>query len=115
MFNLDNRYGDNIVARVAYENTFGNELLRAEHLRWFQKKRMELAWALLHIMDEVHKSHDLHNDISPDNILLHFLEESKVYIGVCDWGLATKSTEPMKSLYTFRDKKSKDEKMEGRW
>jgi hypothetical protein len=73
-------------------------------------------------MDEVHKSHNLHNNISPDNILLHFPEEgSKVYIGVCDWGLATKSTkpikstEPMKSLYTFWDKKSKDEKMEGRW
>jgi serine/threonine protein kinase len=85
MFNLDNRYGDNIAARVAYENTSGDELLCAEHLRWFRKKRMELAWALLHIMDEVHKSHNLHNDISLDNILLHFPEEeSKVYIGVCD-------------------------------
>jgi serine/threonine protein kinase len=102
MFNLDNRYGDNIAARVAYENTSGDELLRAEHLRQFQKKRTELAWALLHIMDEVHKSHNLHNNISPDNSLLHFpKEESKVYIGVCDWGLATKSTEPMKSLYIF--------------
>jgi hypothetical protein len=29
--------------------------------------------------------------------------------------LATKSTEPMKSLYTLWDKKSKDEKIEGRW
>jgi serine/threonine protein kinase len=116
MFTLDNRYGDNIATWVAYENTSGDELLHAEHLHWFRKKRTELAWALLHIMDEVHKSHNLHNDISPDNILLHFLEEeSKVYIGVCDWGLATKSTEPMKSLYTFRDKKSKDENMEGRW
>jgi serine/threonine protein kinase len=33
MFNLDNRYGDNIVVRVAYENTSGDELLCAEHLR----------------------------------------------------------------------------------
>ena len=67
-------------------------------------------------MDEVHKSHNLHNDISPDNILLHFpADESKVYIGVCDWGLATKSTDQMKSLYTFRDHQSKDEKMRGRW
>ena len=67
-------------------------------------------------MDEVHKSHNLYNDISPDNILLYFPEEeSKVYIGVCDWGLATKPMEPMKSLYTFRDKKSKDEKIGGRW
>jgi hypothetical protein len=102
MFNLDNKYGDNIATRVAYENTFGDELLHAEHLHWFQKKQTELAWVLLHIMDEVHKSHNLHNDISSNNILLHFPEESsKVYIGVCDWGLATKSMEPMKSLYTF--------------
>jgi hypothetical protein len=78
MFNLDNRYGDNIATRVAYENTSGDELLCAKHLRRFRKKQMELAWALLHIMDEVHKSHNLHNDISPNNILLHFPEESKV-------------------------------------
>ena len=67
-------------------------------------------------LDEVHKSHNLHNDIFPDNILLNFLEEeSKVYIRVYNWGLATKSMHPMKSLYTFWDKKSKDEKMGGRW
>ena len=67
-------------------------------------------------MDEVHKSHNLHTNIFLDNILLHFLkEELKVYIRICNWGLATKSTEPMKSLYIFRDKKSEDEKMERRW
>jgi hypothetical protein len=38
MFNLDNRYSDNIAARVAYDNTSGDELLRAEHLRQFRKK-----------------------------------------------------------------------------
>ena len=74
MFSLDNRYGDNIVARVAYENTFGDEFFCAEHLCQFWKKQMELAWALLHIMNEIHKSHNLHNNISPDNILLHFPE-----------------------------------------
>ena len=98
MFNLDNQYGENIYARVAYDNTSGeHDLIRASHLRRFRNKRTELAWALLHIMDEVHKSHNLHNDISPDNILLHFpQDESKVYIGICDWGLATKSSDPPK-------------------
>ena len=101
---------------MAYDNTFGDELFCAKDLRRFRKKQTKLAWVLLHIMDEVLKSHNLHNDIFLDNILLHFPEEeSKVYIRICDLGLATKSTEPMKSLYTFRDKKSKDEKMEGRW
>ena len=112
MFNLDNRYDNNIAARVAYDNTSRDEFLRTEHLRRFQKKQTELTWALLHIMDEVHKRHNLHNDISPDNIRLHFQEESKVYIGICDWDF---SMEPMKSLYTFQDKRSKDEKMGGRW
>ena len=85
MFNLDNKYSYNITAQVAYDNTFGNELLHVEHLRRFLKKRVEQAWALLHIMDEVHKSHNLHNDIFPDNIFLHFPEEeSKIYIGICD-------------------------------
>ena len=77
MFNLDNRYGDSITVRVAFDNTFGDELLRASHLRRFRKKQTELAWALLHIMDEVHKSHNLYNDISPNNILLHFQRKSQ--------------------------------------
>ena len=33
IFNLDNRYGDNITAQVAYDNISGDELLCAEHLR----------------------------------------------------------------------------------
>ena len=115
MFNLDNHYGNNIAAQVSYDNTSGDGLLHAEHLRRFWKKRTELVQALLHIIDEVHKSHNLHNNISPDNILLHFPEKSKVYIRIYDWDLATKSTKPMKSLYTFRDRRSKDEKMGGRW
>jgi hypothetical protein len=41
MFNLDNRYGDNIATRVAYENTSRDELLCAEHMRQFRKKRTE--------------------------------------------------------------------------
>jgi hypothetical protein len=53
-------------------------------------------------MNEVHKSNNLYNDISPNNIFLYFpTEESQVYIEVCDWGMETKSTEAMKSLYTF--------------
>jgi hypothetical protein len=67
-------------------------------------------------MDEVHKSRNLHNDISPDNILLHFpTDESRVYIGIGNWGMTTKSTEPMKSLYAFTDTISEAEEMAKRW
>jgi hypothetical protein len=43
-----------------------DEFLRAQQLYQFRKKQTELAWALLQIMNEVHKSHNLHNNISPD-------------------------------------------------
>jgi serine/threonine protein kinase len=67
-------------------------------------------------MDEVHKSHNLHNDISPENILLHFpADKSRVYIGICDWDMTTKSMELMKSLYAFTDKNSKIEELAKRW
>jgi serine/threonine protein kinase len=71
---------------------------------------------LLHIIDEVHKSHNLHNDISPDNILFHFpADKSQVYIGICDWDMATNSKEPMKSLYAFTDTILEAEELAKRW
>jgi hypothetical protein len=85
MFTLDNKYSKDIFVQVAYENTLGDEFLHAQQLHRFRKKRTELAWTLLLIMDEVHKSHNFHNNISPDNIFLHFpTDESRVYFGICD-------------------------------
>ncbi len=53
-------------------------------------------------MCEVHWMNYLHNDVSPDNILLHFpQDESRVYIGVCNWGLTTSMDDKMRSLYAF--------------
>ena len=102
MLKRDKDYGDDVFVHLNYGNYSDDEVIRAHQLVRFRKKRSELAWALLHIMNEVHKSHHLHNDLSPDNILLHFpSDESRVYIGVCDWGLSTKLDEPMQSLYTF--------------
>jgi serine/threonine protein kinase len=116
MFALDNKYGENIFVQVVYENTSDKELHRARLLHWFRNKQTGLAWALKYIMDELHKSPNLHNDISPGNILLHFpKEESQVYIGICNWGMATKSMEPMKSLYTFTDERSKTVELARRW
>jgi serine/threonine protein kinase len=116
MFNLDNKYGKNISLWVVYENTSDKDFFCAQNLRRFQKKQTELTWALLYIINDVHKKHNLHNDISPNNIFLHFLaKESQVYIGICDWGMATKSMEPMKSLYTFTDALSMTNTLDQRW
>ena len=75
---------------------------RAHQVAFFRKQRMELAWTLLNIMNNIHQSHILHNDLSPDNILLHFepqFQPQHVYIGVCDWGLSTNSANPRESPY----------------
>ena len=99
MLNRDLQYGDDVFIHLNYGNFPDDEVIRAHQLVRFRKKRTELAWALLRIMNEVHKSNNLHNNLSPDNILLHFpQDESRVYIGVCDWGMTTKATKPMQSL-----------------
>ncbi len=67
-------------------------------------------------MNAVHVSGHLHNDISPDNIMFHFPDdESRVYIGICDWGMTTVATEPMKSLYTFTSASEMNEALTRRW
>jgi hypothetical protein len=55
MLNLDNGYGKNFSLRLAYENMSKNDVIHAQHLYQFRKKRIDLAWTLLHIMREVHK------------------------------------------------------------
>lgn len=116
MLNRDMDYGDDVFVHLNFGNYPDDEVIRAHQLLRFRKKRTELAWGLLHIMNEVHKSHHLHNDISPDNILLHFpADESRVYIGVCDWGLSTTVHEPMQSLYTFTKREDMVETLRKRY
>ncbi len=52
----------------------------------FRQNCVKLAWAFINIMNKVHHCRILHNDLSNDNIMLHFLIDKLdvVYIGVCD-------------------------------
>jgi serine/threonine protein kinase len=61
---------------------------------------------LIITMARVHKSKILHNDISPSNILLHFPPDhvDRVYIGVCDWDMATRFIEDEHSMYGYPTK-----------
>ena len=53
------------------------------------------------IVDVVHKNDVLHNDLNPNNIMLHFPRDRDgvVFIGVCDWGMATWKNEEVPSNY----------------
>ena len=76
----------------------------------YRKNRAKLAWALMCIMEKIHKAKLLHNDIGPANVMLHFppdkLEE--VYIGVCDWGLASRMVESEASRYGYASTEALD-------
>jgi hypothetical protein len=76
MLNMDNDYPDNIFIRLSYSYASEVEVIRAHYLARFKKKRTELAWAFLNIMNAVHVAKHLHNDISPNNIMLHFSDET---------------------------------------
>ena len=116
MLNLDNAYGDDIYDRVMHPNSSKADYVKANPLRRFRKKRTKLAWAFVIIMSEVHINGNLHNDLSLDNILLHFpKDEPHIYIAVCDWGLTTKATKPMKSLYTFTSEEEMNRTLRERW
>jgi serine/threonine protein kinase len=74
--------------------------------------------SLIITMAHVHKSKILYNDISPSNILLHFPPDhvDRVYIGVCDWGMATCFIEDESSVYGYPTKaKIKKNKKERYW
>ncbi len=64
---------------------------------------MKLAWAFINIMNVVHHCGILHNDLSKDNIMLHFLanKPNVLYIGMCNWGEAECLHEVTPSLYGF--------------
>ena len=116
MLNRDCKFGDEPFIRLNRGNYSDDEVNRVHQLIRFRRKRTELVWALLYIMNEVHKSHNLHNDLSPDNILFHFPDdESKVYIGICNWGLASKDFEERQSPYTFTNAKHMAETLQRRW
>ena len=50
----------------------------------YRKNRAYLAWALICILDIVHKHDVLHNDLNPNNVMLHFPRDrdNTVFIGV---------------------------------
>jgi serine/threonine protein kinase len=54
----------------------------------FKQNHAKLAWAFINIMNVIHHSRILHNDLSKDNIMLQILPNKLdvVYMGMCNWG-----------------------------
>jgi RIO-like serine/threonine protein kinase len=64
---------------------------------------VKLAWAIMNIMNAIHHYGILHNDLSKNNIMLHFPtnKSNVVYIGLCDWGETRRMQKVTLCLYVF--------------
>jgi tRNA A-37 threonylcarbamoyl transferase component Bud32 len=69
----------------------------------FRQNHVNLAWTFINIINAIHHFGILHNDLSKDNIMLHFLPDklNSMYIGIYDLGEAEWLQEVMPSLYGF--------------
>ena len=95
--------GGSLMNMMAYDRTIvethedeilrniGHDFKARQSLVTYRKHRAYLAWALMCIVDVVHKQDVLHNDLNPNNVVLHFPRDraGAVFIGICDWGMAT--------------------------
>jgi hypothetical protein len=81
--------------------THGPDFKARKRLVVYRRHRAYLEWALMCIVDVVHKHDVLHNDLNPNNVMLHFSQdrENTVFIGVCDWGMASWGDEDAPSNY----------------
>lgn len=114
-------FDSKISLTTSYESllTHGHPELRPDQVEWvvrYRKNRAKLAMSLLVIMDTCHSRQILHNDLSPSNVLLHFPEDepTKVCIGVCDWGLASRVSEEVPSIYGYKTSEELEKNMRGR-
>jgi hypothetical protein len=96
---------------------YQNKLNTARCVEVFRKKRHELAWTFLNTMINVYHCHTLHNDMSPDIIMLHFPPNSadKVYIGICDWAMARNFNDLKESFYIHESQEARTRVMQHRW
>ena len=62
-----------------------------EIIKAYRTKAAKLAMSLIITMARVHKNKIFHNNIFSSNILFHFPPDhvDRVYIEICNWGMAT--------------------------
>jgi hypothetical protein len=71
----------------------------------------------LNTMNNVHHCHILHNDMLPDNVMLHFPPNfpDKVYIGICNWAMVGNFNDLKESLYIHKSQEAKNRIMQHRY
>ena len=86
-------------------------------IKAYRTNAAKLAMSLIITMAHVYKSKILHNDISSSNILFHFLPDhvDRVYIGICDWGMASRFIEEEASVYGYPPKAKMEKNKERYW
>ncbi len=82
---------------------YHKDMERQTWLFTFRWNCVKLGWAFINIMNAIHHSIILHNDLSKEKIMLHFPpnKPNVMYIGVYDLGEAKGLQEVMPSLYGF--------------
>jgi hypothetical protein len=104
------KYNSKVSKATSYKDyhlvNAGLQPCKVDRVKAYQKNRMKLVLSLLTIMDKCHAHNILHNDLSPSNIMLHFPpgKSKTVYIGVCDWSMASRIKKKKASLYGYQKK-----------
>ena len=70
MRNYDKSVAETYPNKILFYN--GPDFESHKRLVAYQKHQAYLAWALMCIVDIMHKHDVLHNDLNPNNIMLHF-------------------------------------------
>ena len=84
----------------------GGDLLPEDlnKLMLYQRNHTKLALSLLIIIEKCHAHGLQHNNLNPSNILLHFppMDKTKIFLDVCDWGMACCISKVVASNYGFQ-------------
>ena len=93
-----------VVFLIDSNDDYQKKLDATRHVNVFRKKCNKLVWTFLNTINNVHHCHTWHNDMSPDNVILHFPPNSvdKAYISICDWAMVGNFNHLKESLYIHK-------------
>ena len=99
MRNYDKSVAETHLNKILFH--VGSDFEWRKRLVAYRKNQAYLAWALICIVDIVHKHDVLHNDLNLNNVMLHFPRDRDdiVFIDVHDWGMSSWMNEEAPSKY----------------